>query len=69
MVNDKIYILLWFWLLLLLVISCGYLVFRLVTILSPRARMLHLLAFAPRSMLWMMMRCVLYCRVDLFQRS
>ena len=55
MVNDKIYILLWFWLLLLLVISCGYLVFRLVTILSPRARMLHLLAFAPRSVLRMMM--------------
>ena len=47
MVNDKIYIFLWFWLLILLIISLSYFMFRIVTVLSPSVRMFQLLTFAP----------------------
>ena len=47
MVNDKIYIFLWFWLLILLTVSLSYFVFRIATVLSSRVRMFQLLTFAP----------------------
>jgi len=47
MINDKIYIALWFWLLLLLVISSFYMVFRVITIASPALRINYLKTISP----------------------
>ena len=47
MVNDKIYIFLWFWLLILLTISLAYFVFRMVTVFSPSVRVFQLVTLAP----------------------
>ena len=47
MVNDKIYITLWFWLVLLLCITASHAVFRAVTVASPRLRLSYLLSSAP----------------------
>ncbi|KAJ4427822.1 hypothetical protein ANN_25550, partial [Periplaneta americana] len=38
--NEKIYVFLWFWLVMLLVITSGWILFRLVTIFSRRTRIL-----------------------------
>ncbi|XP_023329586.1 innexin inx2 [Eurytemora carolleeae] len=46
-INDKIYIALWFWLLNLLICSTIFMVYRLVTMISPRARLALMKATAP----------------------
>ncbi|KAJ4427802.1 hypothetical protein ANN_25455 [Periplaneta americana] len=38
--NEKIYVFLWFWLVMLLVVTSGWILFRLVTIFSRRTRIL-----------------------------
>ena len=47
MINDKIYVILWFWLVLLLMVSIIHFVFRIVTVFSTRTRMFFLINFAP----------------------
>ena len=47
MINDKIYVILWFWLVLLLVVSILHFIFRMLTVFSSRIRMYFLINFAP----------------------
>jgi len=47
MVNDKIYILLWFWMVLLLVLSSCQMIVRFMTLLSGKVRILFIINLAP----------------------
>ena len=47
MINDKIYVILWFWLVLLLVVSILHFIFRMLTVFSSKIRMFFLINFAP----------------------
>jgi len=47
MINDKIYIGIWFWLFILLLLSIGFMVYRIVTLASPRFRIAYLKAISP----------------------
>ncbi|XP_053204906.1 innexin inx2-like [Panonychus citri] len=46
-VNEKIYVILWFWFLFLLIMTGLYLVYRLLLIVCPRLRLWRLRAIAP----------------------
>jgi len=47
MINDKIYITLWFWLFILLILSLLYMIWRLCTLFSPEVRIAYLKSIAP----------------------